>query len=49
MSSTILVAIVFATLLAFAAKKAISDIKKGKCAGCSACDTKTNKTCDIKF
>lgn len=49
MSSTIIVGIVFAALLGFAGKKALADIKKGKCAGCTACDTKASKTCDIKF
>lgn len=49
MSSTIIVGIVFMLILGVAGKKAISDLKKGKCAGCSACDGKANKTCDIKF
>ena len=49
MFSTIIVGIIFLIILGFAAKKSISDLKKGKCAGCSACDSKSNKTCNIKF
>jgi hypothetical protein len=49
MFSTIIVGIIFLIILGFAGKKSISDLKKGKCAGCSACDSKSNKTCNIKF
>ncbi|MGB3366206.1 MAG: FeoB-associated Cys-rich membrane protein [Acidaminobacteraceae bacterium] len=49
MISTIIVGIIFVLILGFATKKTVSDLKKGKCAGCSACDTKPSKTCDVKF
>jgi hypothetical protein len=48
---TFVVGTIFAAILFFAAKKGLSDLKKGKCAGCSGCDSnKTTKdTCQIKF
>lgn len=49
MFSTVIVGIIFAIILGFAAKKSLTDMKKGKCAGCNACDSKKSKTCDIKF
>jgi len=45
MGSTIIVGVIFAIILFFAGKKAFSDMKKGKCAGCSGCSDK--KTCSI--
>lgn len=48
---TFIVGAIFAVILFFAAKKGLSDLKKGKCAGCSSCDSKknTDDTCQIKF
>jgi len=49
MFSTVIVGIIFATLIFFAGKKAFSDLKKGKCSGCSGCsDKKMCNTPEIK-
>lgn len=49
MGSTIIVGIIFAAILFFAGRKAFSDMKKGKCSGCSGCsDKKTCSTPEIK-
>ncbi len=45
MFSTIIVGLVFLVIFGFAAKKAITDLKKGKCAGCSSCDSKKKSSC----
>ncbi len=44
MVSTIIVGLIFAGILFFAGRKAFSDLKKGKCSGCSGCSDKKNCT-----
>ena len=46
MTSTIIVGLIFAAIMYFAGKKAFSDMKKGKCSGCSGCSDK--KSCNIE-
>ena len=45
---TFVVGLAFAIVIVFAAKKAFSDMKKGKCSGCS-CSTKKAGPVQIKF
>lgn len=45
MLANIVVGGIFALIMFFAAKKAFSDMKKGKCSGCSSCGSKD--TCSI--
>lgn len=47
--STVIVGLIFAAILFLAGKKALGDMKKGKCAGCSGCSTKENSTCQINM
>lgn len=48
---TIVVGTIFAIILFLAAKKGLSDLKKGKCAGCNSCktDNPKNNSVQIKF
>lgn len=45
--STVIVGLIFTSVLFLAAKRAFSDMKKGKCAGCSGCSSKESSTCQI--
>lgn len=45
--STIIVGLIFAAVLLMAGKKALGDMKKGKCAGCSGCGPNSKSTCNI--
>lgn len=47
--STIIVGLIFAFVLLMAGKKALGDMKKGKCAGCSGCGPSAKKTCNIEI
>lgn len=40
MGATIIIGLIFAVILFFAGRKAFSDMKKGKCSGCSGCNEK---------
>ncbi|MDH8677325.1 FeoB-associated Cys-rich membrane protein [Fusibacter bizertensis] len=46
MLASIIVGIIFAGIIFFAGKKAFSDMRKGKCSGCSSCSSA--KSCTIK-
>ncbi|MBM7561023.1 FeoB-associated Cys-rich membrane protein [Fusibacter tunisiensis] len=45
---TLVIGLIFAGIILLAGKRAFSDLKKGKCAGCSGCSDKKS-TCQIKF
>jgi len=45
MFATIVIGIIFATIIFFAAKKSFSDMRKGKCSGCTSCTN--SKSCNI--
>ncbi|HAS73762.1 MAG TPA: FeoB-associated Cys-rich membrane protein [Clostridiales bacterium UBA8960] len=45
MIGNIVVGLIFALILFFAGRRAFSDMKQGKCTGCSSCSSK--KTCNI--
>lgn len=47
--ATIIVGSIFAVLLLIAGKKALGDMKKGKCAGCSGCGPNSKGSCQIDF
>lgn len=47
MLANIIVGIIFIGILFFAGKKAFSDMKKGKCSGCSGCGPA--KSCSIEI
>lgn len=54
MGSTLIVGAIFLFILFFSGKRALKDLKSGKCAGCSgcgsgsSCNTKS-QPCDIKI
>lgn len=47
MLANIVVGLIFMGILFIAGKKAFSDMKKGKCSGCSGCGPE--KTCSIEI
>lgn len=53
MVSTLIVGGIFIVIMYFAIKKSLSDLKKGKCAGCSGCNSSKKPIqptiIDIKF
>ncbi|GAB6108467.1 FeoB-associated Cys-rich membrane protein [Fusibacter bizertensis] len=46
MLATIVIGVLFLTIIFFAGRKALSDLRKGKCSGCSSCSG--SKSCALK-
>lgn len=46
MLATIIIGVLFLIIIFFAGRKALSDLRKGKCTGCSSCSGAKN--CSIK-
>lgn len=46
MLASVIIGVGFAVIIFFAGKKAFSDMRKGKCSGCSSCSGAS--TCSVK-